>query len=546
MERLFPDTAKDMRVSDFVRNYNPAAGGCTMRYGTGGWAIDGALANIIKAYLVVQQADSGVTWLPTVWPNVKAQMQAIQTKFDVDTDGIIRAAQQNTYDTSMVEANTFIGSYYVVALKATAAMATLMGEPALATSLTARATLAAASYEKVCYNAKFGYYIADVKASQSANSYGPGCFVDQLCCIGLSSACGFGHIFDPAHEASARKAIVANNIVTKPPWNDMQKHLFDGDQGVTVCTYPNGKLGNGMRYDNLVSTGFTSPVVAGLVLDKNMDDAIKVAALIRKKQDGRNRSPWNEPECNILYSRTMAHWNMFDQACGFKYDSTAGAVGYDPRPMTSGAPVTDFKCFVTLEGGWGQFAQSGANGLPNGKASLTCLHGTGFTVKSFTLASSATTATATAGGAAVSLKAASVAGSLVLTFDSAVMVKVGAPGALMITIGNGHSPVVIDIDAATAATPPTDCCAGGACAPYCAPNGSHGSPTLRQRNTTKQSADSKLAAGEVGVTSSPSPLTAILAALAIFLLGVLSAVFAMHCSMQHQRTGFTGSDSSPI
>jgi hypothetical protein len=66
------------------------------------------------------------------------------------------------------------------------------------------------------------------------------------------------------------------NIVTKPPWNDMQKHLFDGDQGVTVCTYPNGKLGNGMRYDTLVSTGFTSPVVAGLALDRNMDDAIKV------------------------------------------------------------------------------------------------------------------------------------------------------------------------------------------------------------------------------------------------------------------------------
>jgi uncharacterized protein (DUF608 family) len=208
MERIFPDTAKDMRVSDFVRNYDPAAGGCTMRYGTGGWAIDGSLANIIKAYLVVQQADSGVTWLPTVWPNVKAQMNAIITKFDVDTDGVIRAHQQNTYDTSMVEANTFIGSYYVTALKATAAMATLMGEPELATTLQKKAALSAASYEKICYNAKFGYYIADVTAKESANSYGPGCFVDQLCCIGLSSACGFGYVFDPAHEASARKAIV--------------------------------------------------------------------------------------------------------------------------------------------------------------------------------------------------------------------------------------------------------------------------------------------------------------------------------------------------
>ena len=37
-----------MRTSDFVRNFDLANGGCTMRFGTGGWAIDGALACIIK------------------------------------------------------------------------------------------------------------------------------------------------------------------------------------------------------------------------------------------------------------------------------------------------------------------------------------------------------------------------------------------------------------------------------------------------------------------------------------------------------------------
>lgn len=50
-----------------------------------------------------------------------------------------------------------------------------------------------------------------------------------------------------AHEAAARTAIQKHNMVTKPPWNDMQKHLFAGDTGITVCSYPNGKLGDGMR-----------------------------------------------------------------------------------------------------------------------------------------------------------------------------------------------------------------------------------------------------------------------------------------------------------
>ena len=68
-----------------------------------------------------------------------------------------------------------------------------------------------------------------------------------------------------------------------------------------------------IRYDNLVSSGFTSPVMAGCLLDRNMTDAMTIATDLRWRHDGRNRSPWNEPECGLLYSRAMAHWNIFDQ-----------------------------------------------------------------------------------------------------------------------------------------------------------------------------------------------------------------------------------------
>mgnify|MGYP007000041802 len=75
-----------------------------------------------------------------------------------------------------------------------------------------------------------------------------------------------------------------------------------------------GKLGNGLMYDTLVSSGFTSPVIAGLIFDNRLDLALDVVRNIRGRQDGRNRSPWNEPECNVLYSRAMAHFNLYDQA----------------------------------------------------------------------------------------------------------------------------------------------------------------------------------------------------------------------------------------
>ena len=45
-----------------------------------------------------------------------------------------------------------------------------------------------------------------------------------------------------------------------------------------------GKLGNGMRYDTLVSTGFTSPVVAGFLFDRDTASAEHVAGNIRKRQ----------------------------------------------------------------------------------------------------------------------------------------------------------------------------------------------------------------------------------------------------------------------
>ena len=69
----------------------------------------------------------------------------------------------------------------------------------------------------------------------------------------------------------------------------MQKHFFPGDTGVTVCAYPNGKLANGMQYTNLVSSGFTSPVIAGMVLDKNMSGALEIAGNLRQRHDGRHR-----------------------------------------------------------------------------------------------------------------------------------------------------------------------------------------------------------------------------------------------------------------
>lgn len=389
MERLFPDVAKNMRESDFIRNFDLKAGGCSMRFGTGGWAIDGALACIIKTYLVVQQSDSTLTWLPSVWKNVKAQMDDIITKFDTNGNGVITLPQQNTYDTAMNGANTFIGSYYITALRACAKMAKCLGDNVSSKSYSDRAEMAAVNYDKICWKEEFGYFVADVTIDNCKYSYGPGCFVDQVCGAGLSFACGLGYLCNSEHEHSARKAVVANNIVHKPPFQDFQQHFFDGDTGITVCSYPNGKLGDGMTYENLVSTGFTYPVLAGLLHDRDVDTAMVGVNNIRQRQDGRNRSPWNEPECDVLYSRMMAAWNLYDQALGFNYDSQTASLAFDSRFASPSAPQVS--CFVTLQDGWGEFTQTPSS------VSLSVAYGS-MSVGRLVLASDAAQATAVLDG----------------------------------------------------------------------------------------------------------------------------------------------------
>lgn len=131
----------------------------------------------------------------------------------------------------------------------------------------------------------------------------------------------------------------------------LRKHLHDGDQGIRVNTYPHGKIEGCYVYDDIVSTGFTYPVVAAMIAEGNLGMASVIAKRIRARHSGTNRSPWNEPECGLLYSRAMASWNLFDQATGFHYDSRTLTISFDPKIDTA----CEFSCFVIVNEGWGVF-----------------------------------------------------------------------------------------------------------------------------------------------------------------------------------------------
>ena len=226
-------------------------------------------------------------------------MDFLLEKFD-DGSGVIRTAQEDTYDTYMEGANTFIGSYYVTALRASARMAVLMGDAATAKKYGERAELASKNYEKECWNEEFGYYcgaplsykgppcpITPAGAKFGNRTYGGQCFIDQLCAVGLSTAAGLGCCFDPAHEAAARSSVLKNNTIgpqrtVKP----IVAHFAQGDSGIIVCTNPHNTSDGNPNDGHMVSSGFESPLLASMLFDRNIQAALTGVSMLRRRCDG--------------------------------------------------------------------------------------------------------------------------------------------------------------------------------------------------------------------------------------------------------------------
>ena len=88
-------------------------------------------------------------------------------------------------------------------------------------------------------------------------------------------------------------------------------------------------------------------------------------AAIRDRYDGRKRNPWNEIECGSNYARSMAAYSLLNTFAGFEFDMVRGMIGFNPLQPKDGA----FRCFWSLDCGWGTFA------MQPGQATLQVLYG---------------------------------------------------------------------------------------------------------------------------------------------------------------------------
>jgi non-lysosomal glucosylceramidase len=414
MASLFPSLERSVRETDFLHNtfdngyqvfrtlaplgdywwtYKPCA--------------DGQMGNIVRVYR--EWKFSGDTnWLKRLWPKVKSalefawkgagkvsegflwQKDMLSLPWDPDRDGVMEGEQHNTYDIEFYGPNTMTGSLYLAALKATAEMATAVGEQKKSVEYAEMFMAGSKKYEELLWNGE--YYVqkidvleglvvpdhlksptkacdnpackgkespggnkASLEQGQSAPKYqyGDGCLSDQLLGQYLAYATGLGYVLEKDHVDKALKSIFQYNFKDglREFSNVQRVYALNDEDGLLLCSWPKGRRpALPFVYSDEVWTGIEYQVAASLIYSGHIDEGLTLVKAIRERHRGFNRNPWDEFECGHHYARAMASWAVLLALSGFQYDGITHFIAFAPKINEE-----DFFTFWSTGTGWGSF-----------------------------------------------------------------------------------------------------------------------------------------------------------------------------------------------
>lgn len=198
LSRVWPDLEQTMRTNDLDVQISPNGAipsrstvPTTLRRQWSLWpdytehnpdqsiCADGEICTVLKCYREVLM---GATqdWFNDKWHQVKKIMERWMTVYDSNGDGVVTGAQPSTYDCPIFGANTFMGTLYLAALRASEEMALLQNDQDLANTYHARFLLSSAGYDKRCFTTKPWYTQEILPTTPQENLITDGTFVDSL------------------------------------------------------------------------------------------------------------------------------------------------------------------------------------------------------------------------------------------------------------------------------------------------------------------------------------------------------------------------------
>jgi non-lysosomal glucosylceramidase len=391
---LFPSLEREMRRIEFVHETN-AEGWMAFRShqtfgGRFAWgdkpaeaAVDGQLGSVLRVYR--EWLVSGDrAWLEQVWPGVQRALAYAAAHWDPDNDGVLEGKQHTTYDIEFYGPNPLGTLYYLAALRASAALAEVMGQSALARQYRHAADQAAPRADAALWNGEY-YQQPPEYAQGHKYQHGLGCLSDQLMGQWHAHQLGLGALLPQPHTRAAAQAIYRHNY--KPSLahhiNFQRTYALPDEAGLLLCTWPHGgRPAFPFVYSDEVWTGIEYAVAALLIYEGWPAEGLEIVATTRGRQDGVRRNPWDEVECGHHYARSMSSWSVLLALTGFHCDMAAKSLAFEPVLTAATEPDT-FRAFWSCGRGWGVYEQARTGSADEWAPHLHVLGGdlSGFTVQ---------------------------------------------------------------------------------------------------------------------------------------------------------------------
>ena len=383
---LFPSLERSMRELDYTYNMDEF-GGMSFRLllplgrerSSFRPCADGQFGGIVKVYREWKICGDR-EWLKNMWPGVKKNLEYAWSagnydRWDPEKTGVLHGRQHHTLDMELFGPNSWLTGFYLAALKAAAEMGNYLGDTQAAEEYAALFGKGKAWVEENLFNGEFYYHKIDVRDESILEPYenvinywnfeakeikyqiGEGSGIDQVLAQWHANICGLGEIYDKGRVKKALAAIYRYNYKTdmRNHFNPCRIYCLNDERGTVMCDWPDPakKPVIPVPYSEETMHGFEYQAAVHMLQEGMVEQGVELITAIRQRYDGCRRNPWNEFECGSNYARSMASYAALLAYSGFVFDMPKLTIGFNP--IVEG----DFKCFWSLDSGWGVFERNG-------------------------------------------------------------------------------------------------------------------------------------------------------------------------------------------
>ncbi len=336
-----------------------------------GYAVDGQAGTILRAYRE-HTTSSDDTYLEAWWPKIRKSMEYMiaHDSEGGEPDGILEGVQYNTLDRIWYGKIAWLSGMYNAALRASAAMAMVVGDRKFASLCQHIADRGRRNLVADLFNGEYFVNQLDPKYPLSPNSY-IGNHIDQLLGQAWAMQVGLPRVFPKSETVSALGALFRYNFVpdvgsylANAQIKNQRVFALPNEPGTLVCTFPRGgeyaaagevndeweKLVVGYFSESM--TGFTYQVAAHMIWEGLVKEGMSMIRAIHERYSPERRNPYNEIEYGNHYIRAMSSYGAFVAASGFSVNEPRGKLAFDPKV----SPENFRSAFITGNG-WGSFSQ---------------------------------------------------------------------------------------------------------------------------------------------------------------------------------------------